>query len=295
MPAGALSWDELAERFFETGVDHGVLYSQVNGVYNDGYAWNGLTSVGVTPSGGESNKQYADNIPYLNLFSVEEFGATIECFAAPDGFLTYDGVVKTANGMQISQQSRPVFGFYWRTKKGNANDEDLGYIHHLAYGLQASPSEKTYNTVNESPELTTFSWTVTSTPVVVTGHKPSAYIKIDSTDETVDPANLADLLTVLHGSVGVAPRLPLPDEVDSILGTGIVNVTPDPLAYTDVTDTIEYVAQAGVRYWREDTGEEILADIILGVGESLIVKATPATGYNFTGAFVDRWLYEYTP
>lgn len=293
MPAGALSWDELAERYFETGVDHGVLYSQTNGVYDDGVAWNGLTSVGVTPSGGESNKKYADNIPYLNLFSVEEFGATIECFSAPDGFLVFDGVKKTAFGLQVGQQSRPVFGFSWRTKKGNAVDEDAGFIIHLAWGLQASPAEKTYNTVNDSPDPTTFSWTVTSTPVAVTGYKPTAYAKIDSTDPTVDAANLADLLSVLYGTVGTAPRLPLPDEVDSILGTGIVNVTPAPLAYISGTHTIDYVAQAGVRYWREDTGVEILADVVLGVGESLVVRATAATGYNFSGAFVDRWLYTY--
>jgi len=293
MPAGELSWDELDERFFETGVDHGVLYSQVNGVYNDGVAWNGLTTVTVSPTGAEATPQYADNIKYLNLFSVEEFGATIECYAAPDGFLVYDGVKKTASGLQISQQSRPIFGFSWRTKKGTAQNEDEGFIIHMAYGLQASPSEKTYNTVNDSPEPLSFSWAITSTPVAVPGFKPTAYIKVDSTDPDVDPANLADLLTVLHGSVGVAPRLPQPAEVDTILGTGIVNVTPDPLAYTAGTHTIEYVAQAGVRYWNEGTGDEILADVILGVGESVIVKATPATGYNFNGVFVDRWLYEY--
>lgn len=293
MAEGALIWDELAERFFETGVDHGVLYSQELGIYNDGEAWNGLTNVSVTPSGGEASPQYADNIKYFNLFSAEEFGATIECFNAPDGFLTYDGVAKTANGLRISQQLRPVFGFSWRTKKGNALNEDLGYIIHMAYGLQASPSEKTYETVNDSPAPLTFSWTLTSTPVAVTGHKPTAYISVDSTDPDVDPANLAALEVILYGSVGVAPRLPLPDEVDAILGTGIINVTPDPLAYTAGTHTVEYVAQAGVRYWREDTGAEVLADIVLGVGETVIIKATPASGYNFNGAFVDRWLYEY--
>lgn len=293
MPAGALSWDELAERFFETGVDHGVLYQQTNGVYDDGFAWNGLTNVTVSPSGAEASPQYADNIKYLNLFSVEEFGATIECFAAPAGFLVYDGTKKTANGLQITQQSRPAFGFAWRTKKGNGVDEDLGFVIHMAYGLQASPSEKSMNTVNDSPELQTFSWTVTSTPVAATGYKPTAYIKVDSTDPDIDPANLADLLTVLYGSVGVAPRLPLPDEVDTILGAGIVAVTPDPLAYTAGTHTVEYVAQPGVVYVREDTNEVVSADIVLGVGESVIIKTVPATGYNFTGTFVNRHLYEY--
>lgn len=286
-------WDELAERFFEAGVSHGVLYSQENGVYNFGEAWNGLTAVNVAPSGGEASPQYADNIKYFNLFSAEEFGATIECFAAPDGFLVNDGVLKTANGLRIGQQSRPMFGFAWRTEKGNAITDDLGYTLHFAYGLQATPSEKNYTTKNDSPEPTTFSWTVSSTAVTVAGYKPAAYVSIDSTDPDVDPENLAALETILYGSVGVDPRLPLPAELDSILGTGITNVTPEPLAYIGGSHTIDYVAQAGVRYWREDTGAEVLADIVLGVGESLVIKATPAANYNFNGAFVDRWLYEY--
>lgn len=291
----ALAWDGIAERYFETGVSNGVLYSQTNGVYDFGVAWNGLTNVTEQPSGAEPNKQYADNIEYLNLVSAEQFGATISCFAAPDGFLVFDGVKKTANGMQIGMQSRPSFGFSWKTKKGNDVDEDLGYILHLAYGLKAQPSEKSYETVNDSPAPTTFSWTLSSTPVVVTDHKPSAIIKIDSTDPTVDPANLAALETILYGSAGVDPRLPLPDEVDSILGTGIINVTPTPLVYNDVTDTITYAATPGVVYVREDTGVEITADIVLGVGESLVVSAHPDAGYNFTGTFVDSWLYSYTP
>jgi hypothetical protein len=290
----ALQWDGLAQRFFETGVSNGVLYSQTDGVYDFGVAWNGLTNVTESPSGAESNKQYADNIEYLNLISAEQFAATIACFAAPDGFLVYDGVAKTANGMQIGQQSRPAFGFSWQTKKGNALNPDLGFILHLAYGLQAQPSEKSYDTVNDSPAPVTFSWTVSSTPVVVSGHKPSAIIKIDSTDPDVDPANLADLLTVLYGSAGVDPRLPQPDEVEAILGNGISSVTPTPLAYNDATDTIIYAATPGVVYTREDTGEEITADVPLSVGQSLVVKASPDTGYNFTGTFVDRTLYSYT-
>lgn len=290
----ALAWDGLAERYFETGVDHGVLYSQTNGVYDLGVAWNGLTNVVEQPSGAEANPQYADNIKYLNLMSAEEFGATISCFSAPDGFLVFDGVRKTASGMQIGMQSRPVFGFSWRTKKGNGLDEDLGYILHLAYGLQAQPSEKSYDTVNDSPAPLTFSWTVSSTPVPVTGFKPTAIIKIDSTDPTVIPANLAALELILYGSPGVDPRLPLPDEVEDILSNGVLLVTPEPLAYNDATDTITYAAQAGVVYVREDTGEEITADVVLGVGEALVVSAHPDTGYNFTGTFVDSWLYEYT-
>jgi hypothetical protein len=299
MPAGALSWDGLADRWYHTGVDHGVLYSQVNGVYNDGVAWNGLTNVTSQPSGAEANPFYADNIKYFNIMSAEQFGATIECYSAPDGFLVYDGVAKTANGLRIGMQARPVFGFSWRSKKANALDEDAGYVLHLAYGLQASPSEKSNQTINESPEPTAFSWTVTSTPVEAgAGYRPTAYIEIDSTDPDVDASNLAALETILYGAVGVAPRLPLPEEVDAILGTGITLVVPEPLSYTDATDTIEYVPQAGVRYWREDTSAEVLADIVLSVGlPALVIVATPAAEYNFDSdeVFVDRWLYEYTP
>ena len=213
-------WDALDKRFFERGVDRGVLYTPVNGVYSTGVAWNGLTSVTESPSGAESNKQYADNMVYVNLLSAEEFNGTIEAFTFPEEFLLHDGVAKTANGMQITMQSRPSFGFSWRSLKGNAVDEDLGYIINLAYGLQASPSEKANNTVNDSPELKAFSWSVSSTPVAVAGHKPTALIKIDSTDADVDPAGLAALEDVLYGrGAGASARLPLPDEVDTLLAT----------------------------------------------------------------------------
>jgi hypothetical protein len=215
-----LVWDAMDQRFFETGVSKGVLYTPTDGVYSVGVAWNGLTAVTQSPSGAEANPQYADNIKYVNLLSAEEFGATIEAFTFPTEFLLHDGVVKSANGMQIGQQGRPYFGFSWVTNKGNAEDEDLGYILNLAYGLQAAPSEKAHNTVNDSPELTTFSWTITSTPVSVTGHKPTAIIKVDSTDPDVTPEGLTALEDVLYGrGAAVSPRLPLPDEVDTLLAT----------------------------------------------------------------------------
>lgn len=215
-----LVWDEPDQRFFETGVSNGVLYTPTNGVYSAGVAWNGLTTVTQSPSGAEASPQYADNIKYVNLLSAEEFGATIEAFTFPNEFLVHDGVSKSANGMQIGQQGRPPFGFSWQTKKGNAVDEDLGFILNLAYGLQAAPSEKAHNTVNDSPELTTFSWSITSTPVSVTGFKPTAIIKVDSTDADVTPEGLTALMDVLYGR-GTAPdpRLPLPDEVDTLLAT----------------------------------------------------------------------------
>ena len=210
-------WDALDERWFERGVDHGVLYTPTAGVYSAGVAWNGLTSVSEAPAGAESNKQYADNMVYVNLLSAEEFNATIEAFTFPEEFLLHDGVAKTANGAQIGMQSRPSFGFSWRSLKGNAIDEDAGYILNLAYGLQASPSEKANNTVNDSPELKAFSWTVSSTPVAVTGFKPTAIVKVDSTDIDVTPAGLTALEDALYGRDVAPPRLPLPDEVDTLL------------------------------------------------------------------------------
>ena len=213
-----LVWDALEERFFETGVSNGVLYTPTAGAYTSGVVWNGLTSVTASPSGAEPNKQYADNINYVTLMSAEEFNGTIECFTFPTEFLRSLGVVKTANGMQISGQGRGAFGFSWQSKKGNAIDEDLGFILNLAYGLQASPSEQADNTVNDSPELKQFSFSVSSTPVSVPGFKPTAHVKIDSTDPDVDPAGLEALLDELYGrSAVVSPRLPLPDEVDDLL------------------------------------------------------------------------------
>lgn len=213
-------WDEMDQRFFERGVDHGVLYTPVAGVYGTGVPWNGLTNVTQAPSGAESSKQYADNIEYVNLTTREMFGATIEAMTYPDEFLFYDGVRKTASGMQVAMQSRPDFGFSWRTLKGNAEDEDAGFIINLAYACKAQPSEKSHMTVNDSVELTTFSWTLTTTPISVTGYKPTSYVKVDTTDPTVTPAGLNALLDELYGrGVGGTPRLPLPDEVNTLLAT----------------------------------------------------------------------------
>lgn len=211
-------WDELDERWFERGVDHGVLYTPVAGIYTTGVAWNGLTAVTQSPSGAESNKQYADNMVYANILTAEEFNATIEAYAFPTNFLKHDGVAKTLNGMQIGGQKRLPFGFSWRTMKGNAEDEDAGFILNLAYGLQASPSEKGHTTTNDGVELTTFSWSVSSTPVAVTGYRPTAIIKVDSTDDDVTPEGLEALMDELYGRGATpTPRLPLPGEVDTLL------------------------------------------------------------------------------
>jgi len=208
-----LLWDQIGERLFETGVDHGVLYvPDVTGEYDTGFAWNGLISIQETPTGAEANPTYADNIKYLNLISLEEFGATIEAYTYPPEFAEFDGLSVPQPGVTVGQQSRGIFGLSYRTRLGNDLEGDaLGYKLHLVYGCSATPSEKAYNTVNDSPEAITFSWEVTTTPVPVTGLRPTSLITIDST--TVAPADLTALETLLYGAVATEPALPTPDAV----------------------------------------------------------------------------------
>lgn len=284
----ALVWDALAERFFETGTDRGVLYVPTNGAYNNGYAWNGLYAVTESPSGAEPNKQYADNIAYLTLLSAEEFGGTIEAFTCPDQFWQFDGVQKTAAGMKIGQQKRQGFGFSFRTKKGNAVDEDLGYILHLAYGALASPSEKAYKTINDSPEPVTFSWAFTTTPVPVTGFRPTSVVKIDTTDPLVSPSSLAALELILYGTTGVNPRMPLPDEVNTILTSGVQLVTPTAPSYNATTDIITIPAITGVIY--SVNGVDVPSGAYGPITVNTVVKARPAPTYSFTGTYVTEWL-----
>lgn len=208
-----LEWDQVGTRIYETGVDHGVLYiPDVTGEYTDGVAWNGLVSVQETPSGAESNKTYADNIVYLNLISLELFGATIEAYTYPPEFNQFDGIVTPQPGVYVGQQARKPFGLSYRTRIGDDLEGDAaGYKLHLVYGCIATPSEKAYNTVSDSPEAITFSWEISTTPVPVTGQRPTSLITIDST--VVAPADLTALETLLYGAVATDPALPTPDEV----------------------------------------------------------------------------------
>ena len=229
MAAGKLKWDQTGERFYETGVDHAVLYpyNTTTSAYDDGVAWNGITSISESPSGAESNAQYADNIKYLDLLSAEEFGATLECYTYPDEWELCDGSVAPIAGVNVHQQARKTFGLSYRTKIGNDVSDDLGYKLHLIYGCKATPSEKAYNTVNDSPEALTFSYTISTTPVNVTGYKATSILTIDSTKFTAETQRgyLTTLEDILYGkdattdpaAEAVAPRLPLPDEVIRIL------------------------------------------------------------------------------
>jgi hypothetical protein len=212
-----LVWDKTGERKYETGVSKGVLYKQSNGTYPKGVAWNGLTAVNESPSGAEATPLYADNIKYLNLMSAEEFGATIEAYMYPDEFAECNGEKDLVDGVSIGQQKRTPFGLSYQTKIGSDTDNDLGYKIHLIYGALAAPSEKAYATVNDSPEAITFSWEVSTTPVEVSGAKPTASLTIDSTKVT--PEKLAAFEKILYGDTDVEARLPLPDEVATLFNT----------------------------------------------------------------------------
>lgn len=213
----AIVWDATGKRLFETGVDRGVLYPiSEGGVYDNGVAWNGLSSISESPSGAEPTAVWADNIKYVNLMSAEEFGATIEAYTYPDEFALCDGSAELTPGVMIGQQARKIFGLCYRTMIGNDVDgNDHGYKLHIIYGAQASPSEKSYTTINDSPEAISFSWELTTTPVNVKDAKPTSYLVIDSTKS--DPTKLEALEKILYGSSETAPRLPLPDEIKTLM------------------------------------------------------------------------------
>nr|DAF25774.1 MAG TPA: tail tube protein [Caudoviricetes sp.] len=212
-------WDESGKRLYETGVKNGVLYIQdETGAYNKGVAWNGLTAVTESPSGAEATPLYADDIKYLELFSAEEFGATIEAYTYPEEFEACDGSASLGTGVTIGQQDRKTFGLCYRTVLGNdVKSNEYGYKLHLIYGAKAAPSEKGYQTINDSPEAITFSWEVTTTPVNVAGFKPTASVTIDSTK--IDPEKLKKIEDMLYGEGATDAKLPLPDELKTILAS----------------------------------------------------------------------------
>lgn len=221
-----LVWDKTGEHYYETGVKNGVLYPMsASGTYPKGVAWNGLTAITESPSGAEATALYADDIKYLNLMSNEEFGATVEAYTYPDEFAECDGSASLTEGVYIGQQARKTFGLCYRTTFGNdSKGNDYGYKLHIIYGAMASPSEKAYSTINDSPDAITFSWELSTTPVAVANFKPTASLTIDSTK--VDPQKLATLEEILYGKDGsgedhstgaVDPRLPLPDEIANIM------------------------------------------------------------------------------
>lgn len=282
-------WDQVGERVYETGVDHGVLYlPDNNGNYPMGVAWNGLTSVSEAPTGAESNKQYADNMAYLNLLSVEEFAATLECFTMPKEFEQFDGLGIPTPGVTVGQQVRKPFGLSYRTKKGNdVVGDKFGEKIHLVYGCLAAPSEKAFATVNDSPEPITFSYALTTTPVPVPNLDPTASLVVDSTE--VDPDVYAAFKTIIYGTTGVDPRLPLPAEVIAMFASGVTVVTPT--IPTQSGDDVTIPTVVGVTY--KINGVEVTG--VVTITEDVIVTAEPNTGYVFPDGVDDDWAFEYTP
>ena len=224
---GRIKFDQVGERRFETGIDHGVLYKYENGADTNGVAWNGLTSVSESPSGAENTDLYADNIKYLTMRSAEQLGLTVEAYTYPPEFEEFDGIKQIAAGVKLGQQSRGTFGLCYRSKVGTDTNQDAGYKLHLVYGCSASPSDRGYQTVNDSPEAISFSWSIATNPIVVEGYKPVALITIDST--LVDQDKLTELEDILYGTDGddtatppvdpTVATLPLPEDIIDMFTT----------------------------------------------------------------------------
>lgn len=292
----ALEWDKVGERFYETGVSNGVLYEPNNqGVYDSGVAWSGLTNVTESPSGAESNKQYADNMVYVNLKSAEEYGGTIEALTYPPEFEKYDGVAKV-NGVSIHQQTRKTFGFSWQSLIGNdLEGQDHGYKIHLVWGADAAPSERTHATVNDSPEASPFSWEVTTTPVAVgeiggVTYKPASKLTISSLDHS--PAKMTELKNVLYGTAGDDPRLPSPKEIVEMMAANLTEVETVAPTYDAGTDMITIPNVAGVEYMVD--GEVVPAGPYGPITEDTVVTAKPATGYKFTPTSDVDWTQNFS-
>jgi hypothetical protein len=311
----ALTWDNVGERFYETGVDQGVLYiPNASGDYGvtAGVPWNGLVSVTESPSGAEANAQYADNMKYLNLYSVEEFSATVEAFTYPDQFNQFDGIVTQNAGVYIGQQPRKTFGLSYRTKLGSDINDDLGYKYHLVYGLKASPSEKAYSTQSDSPEPITFSWEVMSTPVSITGQKPTSILTIDS--RKVSSANLLALTNALYGTGSTDARLPLPDEVVSMFaGSAPTPVTVSQLrtaapTFVDSSGIATITYLAGVT-WKLTNA--VVSNVTVGpasagtqattgtniaaAGTAVLIRAVPNPGYIIDPLAQTSWTFLRNP
>lgn len=291
-----LVWDKVGERFYETGVDHGVLYlPDTAGNYDTGFEWNGLVSVTESPSGAEATPQYADNIKYLNLVSAEEYGGSIEAFTFPDEFAQCDGSAELSPGISIGQQNRSTFGMSYRTRKGNDIAlADYGYKLNLVYGALAAPTEKAHTTINDSPEAITFSWEFSTTPIEVgtiagKDYKPTAVLTIDSTK--VDKDKLTELEDLLYGTAGTDPRLPTPAEVYALFSGTITEVMPTAPAYDPATKTITIPTVIGVIYSIND--EDLAAGPVV-ITEDTLVTSRPAPGYVFADPSDSDWFYDFT-
>lgn len=289
-----LTWDNVGEHIYETGVDHGVLYRpDESGDYTDGVAWSGLETVTESPTGADSTKTYADNIPYLNLISAEIFGGTIQAYTYPDEFSEFDGGYSPSPGIVIGQQHRPTFGLCYRTLVGDElTGTEKGFKLHLLYGLTAAPSEKAYNTVNDTPEAISFSWTVSSIPVPVSGRKPTSILTIDSTK--VDADVLQDLMDILYGA-SATPRMPLPDEVFAMFAATLTEVNMDTSAnqptYDSGTHVVTLPSVTGVQWKINGVNKSPGAQPAMTSGQTSHVLATPTAGHQLQGD--TDWSFDY--
>lgn len=290
-----LTWDVVGTRKYETGVDRGVLYIPDNsGAYVAGYTWNGLTTVTESPTGAEATPTYADNIKYLNLISVEEFGATVEAYTYPPEFEQCNGAVAPQAGVYIGQQPRKMFGMSYRTRVGNdLVATEAGYKIHLIYNALAAPSEKAYASINDSPEAITFSWDLTTTPIEVgtisgTTYKPTASMVIDST--VVNAGALATLEDILYGTSGVDPRLPTPAEVIALFSGTVTQVSPTAPTYNSTTKVITIPTVTGVVYKINGVTKTGTVTIT----EDTVVNAYPAAGYKFPATTDNDWFFSFT-
>lgn len=285
-----LEWDKVGDRKYETGVSHGVLYVPNNqGVYDHGVVWNGLVSVTDSPSGAESNKQYADNIVYANIKSAEEVGGTIEAYTYPDEFEAANGIAELAPGVKIGQQTRRPFGFSWQSLIGNdTQGTDYGYKIHVVYGADANPSEQTHSTVNDSPEAATLSWEYTTSPVSVPGFKPAAKLTFDSTE--IPESQMNTLKDILYGTAGEDPRLPLPAEIIQIFAAGepAEVVAPKP---TQAGNVITIPGTTGVIYSID--GVDVAPGAQPAITDDVIVRVRAIPGYKLPDTFDADWLFEY--
>jgi hypothetical protein len=286
-----LTWDGSGQKQFETGVDQGVLYllNTGNGLYDTGYAWNGLTQVQESPAGATANPQYADNAQYLNLLSAETFSGQIDAFTYPDQFGACDGSYEPETGVNVYQQSRATFGLSYRTRVGNDSASIAGYKYHLLYGLVANPSAKAYASVNNNPSAITFSWKVDSTPAAVNGHSPTSLITIDSTK--VDGTALTNLLNDLYGTGGSSPILPLPDVVLGLFAGSVTMVTLTAPTF-DGAHTITIPSQTGVTYY-VDGVVHAAGSQLLTTGQKKVVTAVANAGYAFNTPVVTAWLFSF--
>lgn len=285
-------WDQVDERVYETGVDHGVLYlPDNNGNYVTGVAWNGLTTVTESPSGAESNPQYADNIQYLNLISAEVFAATIEALSFPLEFQMFDGLGTPTEGVTVGQQTRRKFGFAYRTLVGDAiQGQKAGEKIHVVYNCVAAPSERAHATVNDAPETMALSWSISTTPEPVPNMDPSATLTVDS--RLVDPDTYEDFKSIIYGAAGVDPRLPKPAEIIAMFESGVTVANPTVPTYNGTTHVITIPTVTGVTY--QINGEDVPAGTVtLDPGDVVVVKAVPQVGYTFADGPDYDWGYSY--